>query len=222
MNTRLFDYLPQIIIPAIFSTFKMLIVSFVFSLVLGLILASILVFYNPDKGLKPNRILYNVVDFIIGAIRSFPVIILMVAISPLTKYIVGTSIGEKAAIVPITFATTPIVARNIENILSEVDGSVVIAARSFGASNIQILTKVMYPESLPGIVSSLTSILIMCLGTTTIAGAIGAGGLGAVALNYGYQRFDNIVMYTIVFILFIFVLLIQGLGNVFYKKINKI
>ena len=220
MPTRLFEYLPKIILPAIFSTFRMLVISFVFSGIIGIVLASILVYTHPIRGLKPNKGLYRLIDFIIGMIRSFPVIILMVAITPLTKAIVGTSIGEKAAIVPITFATTPIVARTIENILLEVDNNVVLAAKSFGASNFQILSMVLYPEALPSIISSLTSILIMCLGTTTIAGVIGAGGLGAVALNYGYQRFDNVVMYTIVFILFIFVILIQFFGNYLYKKIK--
>lgn len=221
MSTRLMEYLPRIIIPAVFSTLKMLIISFFFSLFFGFILGSVLVYTHPSKGLKPNKKIYRFIDIIIGLIRSFPVIILMVALTPITKMIVGTSIGEIAAVVPITFATTPVVARNIENILLEIDRNVVLAAKSFGANNWQILSRVMYPEALPSIISSLTSILIMCLGTTTIAGAIGAGGLGAVALNYGYQRFDNVVMYTIVFLLFLIVLLIEILGKQLYKKTNK-
>lgn len=221
MTTRLLEYLPKIILPAVLSTFKMLTISFMLSVIIGVILGSAMVYTHPIKGLKPNKKIYKLIDFLIGMIRSFPVIILMVAITPITKAIVGTSIGEAAAIVPITFATTPIVARSIENILSEVDRNVVLAAKSFGASNFQILKMVLFSESLPSIISSLTSVLILCLGTTTIAGVIGAGGLGAVALNYGYQRFDNAVMYTIVLILFLFVILIQSVGNAIYKKINK-
>lgn len=221
MTTRLVEYLPKIILPAVLSTLKMLLISFILSLLFGFGLASILVYTHPENGLKANKRLYILIDFFIGLVRSFPVIILMVALTPLTKLIVGTSIGEIAAVVPITFATTPVVARNVENILLEIDRNVILAAKSFGASNIQILTKVMYPEALPSLISSLTSILIMCLGTTTIAGAIGAGGLGAAALNYGYQRFDNIVMYTIVLILFLIVLAIELLGKYLYKKNNK-
>lgn len=221
MTTRLLEYLPKIIIPAVLSTFKMLIISFLFSVIFGIIIGSLMVYTHPVRGLKSNKNIYKPIDFFIGMIRSFPVIILMVAVTPITKFIVGTSIGESAAIVPIVFATTPLVARNIENILLEVDKNVILASKSFGASNFQILKMVLYTESLPSIISSLTSILILCLGTTTIAGVIGAGGLGAVALNYGYQRFDNVVMYAIVLILFLFVILIQYLGNTLYKKTNK-
>lgn len=221
MSTRLMEYMPKIILPAIVSTFKMMIFSFIISLFLGFILGSVLFFTHPKRGLKPNKLVYKLVDLFINIIRSFPVIILMVALTPLTKLIVGTSIGEIAAIVPITFITTPIIARNIEGILLGVDEEIVVASKSFGTPNLKILYMVMYPEVIQNIVLSMTSVLIMCLGTTTIAGAIGAGGLGAVALNYGYQRFDNAVMYTVVFILFIFVFLIQIFGDLMYKKLNK-
>ena len=218
-QTRLLEYLPEIIVPAIFATLRMLFFSILIGTLIGLILGIILV-KTANDGLKPNRRVYKILDFIISMLRSFPVIILIVAITPITRAIVGTSIGETAAIVPLTLACAPIIARTIENSLLEVDKNVIIAAKSFGASDNQIIWKVMFPEALPGLVSGMTSLIIICLGTTTVAGAVGAGGLGAIALNYGYQRFDDIMMYAIVIILFVIVITIQGLGKLVYKKIS--
>lgn len=220
MQTRIFDYIVPIIIPGIISTIKMLALSFVFSLILGVILGSILI-YTHEDGLKPNKIIYGLLNFILGLIRSFPVIILIVAITPLTKKIVGTSIGSTAALVPITIATTPIIAKNIENVIMEIDKNVILAAKSFGATNFQILYYVLFPEALPSLISAFTLISIICLGTTAVAGAIGAGGLGSVALNYGYQRFDDLVMYSIVIILFIIVGVLQLIGDKAYNYFNK-
>jgi D-methionine transport system permease protein len=133
--------------------------------------------------------------------------------------IVGTSIGEKAAIFPLTLAATPFMARIIENSLKEVDKQLIEAARSFGASDFQIITKVMVKESVPMIVAGATLSTITFLSATTLAGAVGAGGIGAVALNYGYQSFNNTVLYTSVLLLFIMVLVIQWAGDWLYKKI---
>lgn len=221
METRLLEYIPKIIIPAIFETLKMLSFSFLTSVLLGGLVSVVLVYSHPFKGLKPNKVLYNVIDIMLNLLRAFPVIILIVAITPLTKIIVGTSIGSTAAIVPITLATAPFVAKNLENVMLEVYYNKIIAAKSFGASNFQILREVLFLESLPSVISTLTTISIMTLGTTAIAGAIGAGGLGSVALNYGYQRFDNAVMYTIVVILALIVTIIQLLGNFIYRKADK-
>lgn len=221
MNTRFFSYGAKVIIPGILATLKMLSISFILSLVLGILLGSVLVFVHPEKGLNPNKIVYKILDIIMGFIRSFPVIILIVAMTPITKAIVGTSIGSNAAIIPITFATIPLVAKSIENVLMEVDYNIILACRSFGASNYRILFHALFPESMPSIVSSMTLIAIICLSTTAVAGAIGAGGLGSVALNFGYQRFDDVVMYAIVIILAIIVTLIQVIGNLVYRKISK-
>lgn len=219
-TTRLFEYLPEIIIPAIGSTLYMLLVSMVLGFIIGTAVAIILVMTSP-YGLKPNKKIYKTVGFIVNMIRSFPVIILIVAISPLTRAIVGTSIGEEAAIVPLTLAAFPVIARYMEASLLEVDNNVILAARSFGASNIQILFKVMFSEALPSIVAGLTTTTILFLASTTLAGAVGAGGLGAVALTFGYQRFDDVMMYAIVVILFIMVLAIQGFGELIYRKVKK-
>jgi D-methionine transport system permease protein len=196
----------------------MLSVSMVLSFILGFILAYFLILYGP-QGLRPNSTRYKFLDFIVNSIRSFPIIILIVAISPVTRMIVGTSIGEKAAIFPLTLAATPFMARIIENSLKEVDKQLIEAARSFGASDFQIITKVMVKESVPMIVAGATLSTITFLSATTLAGAVGAGGIGAVALNYGYQSFNNTVLYTSVLLLFIMVLVIQWAGDWLYKKI---
>lgn len=210
-------YFEGIIAPSIWATLRMLSVSMVLSLILGFILAYFLILYGP-QGLRPNNTRYKFLDFIVNSIRSFPIIILIVAISPLTRMIVGTSIGEKAAIFPLTIAATPFMARIIENSLKGVDRQLIEAARSFGASDFQIIMKVMVKESVPMIVAGTTLSTITFLSATTLAGAVGAGGIGAVALNYGYQSFNNTVLYTSVFILFVMVLVIQWVGDWLYKR----
>lgn len=219
-ETRLFEYFPKIILPALLATLKMLFFSMFLGIIIGSVLAIIIVITSP-YGLRPNKKIYRILDFCINMIRSFPVIILIVAISPITRVIVGTSVGEEAAIVPLTIAAIPVIARYIETSMLEVDKNIIIAAKSFGASDFQIIFKVLLSESLPSIVSGLTTTTILFLASTTLAGAVGAGGLGAVALTYGYQRFDDLMMYAIVIILFVMVLIIQGIGEFIYIKIKK-
>ncbi|PAB59577.1 methionine ABC transporter permease [Anaeromicrobium sediminis] len=211
-------YFKGIIFPSISGTLRMLVFTMVFAFVLGFALAIALIITRPD-GLKPNNKVYKVLDFIVNTIRSFPIIILIVAISPITRMVVGTTIGEKAAILPLTLTATPFLARILENALAQVDKQLIEAARSFGASNMQIIFKVMLKEAIPSIVSGTTLATITYLSCTTMAGAVGAGGLGAVALNYGYQSFNNTVLYTSVFLLFVMVQLIQYIGNSLYRKL---
>jgi len=179
-----------------------------------------MILYGP-LGLRPKKRIYGALNFIVNTVCSFPLIILIVAISPITKMVVGTTIGEKAAIFPITLAATPYIGRIIENIFLGVDRQLIEAARSFGASDMQIVFRVMLKESVPSLISSLTLSTISYLGATTLAGAVGAGGLGAVALNYGYQSFNNTILYTSVMVLFFMVIIIQGVGNWLYKKSLK-
>lgn len=218
-STRLLEYIPKIIVPALFATLRMLFFSMLISILFGTIIGIVLIITGTND-LKPNKKIYNTVNFFVNTIRAFPVIILIVAITPLTKLIVGTSIGEQAAIVPLSIAATPVIARLIQNSFDEVDRNLITAAKSFGASTLQIIFKVLFVEALPSIISGLTTTTILFLGSITLAGAVGAGGLGAVALTYGYQRFDDAVMYTIVFILCILVFLIQGIGSLLYKKLK--
>lgn len=212
-------YFNGIIGPSIFSTLRMLTATMVLAFVFGFVLSIALIIIRPD-GLDPHKRLYKVVDFFVNMIRSFPIIILIVAISPLTRTIVGTTIGEKAAILPLTIAATPFIARIFENAFAQVDKQLIEAARSFGASNMQIVFKVMVKEAVPSLVAGMTLTTISYLAATTIAGAVGAGGLGAVALNYGYQSFNNMILYTAVIILCIMAQIIQGTGNFIYKKVK--
>ena len=145
----------EIIVKALIETLKMVFVSTTFSVILGFIPAIILTVTARD-GLKPNRIIYNILDFIVNTLRSFPFVILMVIVVPLTKLIAGKSIGTEAAMVPLTIAAAPFVARIIESSLREVDKGVIEAAKSFGASNMQIIFKVMLKEAIPSIVSGIT------------------------------------------------------------------
>ena len=210
----------EILIPAFNKTIAMVFFSTLFSLILGFIPAIILVVTAPN-GLNPNKIIYRVLDTIINILRGFPFLILMVAIIPFTKLIVGKSIGTPAAIVPLTIAAAPFVARIIESSLKEVDPGVVEAAKSFGASNTQIIFKVMLKEAVPSIISGLTLTIISIIGYSAMAGTVGGGGLGDVAIRYGYQRYQIDVMIVTVIILIIIVQALQSLGNYLYKKLSK-
>lgn len=217
-NTYLFQYLPTVIVPAIFATLEMVLVSAVLSIFFGMILGIILVL-TERNGLAPNHPVHAVLGKITDIIRSFPTMILIVAIAPLTKIVIGTKIGVNAAIFAVTIGCTPFAARMTENSLHTVDPLLIKAAKAFGATNLQIIFKIMLVEALPNLVSNFTIMLINMLNMTAMAGAVGAGGLGAVALTYGYQRFDYAIMYFIVAILILLVLLMQGLGKAIYYKL---
>ena len=210
----------EIVLDALKETLIMVFVSTTFAVILGFIPA-ILLTVTANDGLKPNKIVYNILDFIVNTLRSFPFVILMVIIVPLTRFIVGKSIGTTAAIVPLTIAAAPFVARVIESSLREVDKRVIEAAKAFGASNFQIIFKVMLKEAVPSIMSGITLTIISIVGYSAMAGAIGGGGLGDVAIRYGYQRFQTDVMVVTCIILIIVVQLLQFLGNYFYNKLSK-
>lgn len=211
-------YFKGIIGPSIFTTLYMLAATMLLAFVFGFALTVALVITRPD-GLRPNKRVYDALDFTVNMVRSFPIIILIVAISPITRAVVGTTIGAKAAILPLTIAATPFLARIFENAFAQVDKQLIEAARSFGASDTQIIFRVMLKEAVPSMISGTTLATISYLSATTMAGAVGAGGLGAVALNYGYQSFNNTILYTSVLLLCILVQIIQGFGNYLYKKL---
>ena len=207
------------IIKAVGETIYMVFFSTLFAVILGFIPAIALIITAPN-GLKPNAAIYKALDVVINVLRSFPFIILMVVIIPLTRFIVGTSIGTTAAIVPLTIAAAPFVARVIESALKEVDPGVIEAAKSFGASNTQIIFKVMIKEAVPSIISGLTLTVISVIGYSAMAGAVGGKGLGNLAIMYGYQRFKTDVMVITVIILIVMVQVLQSLGNYLYKKLS--
>ena len=216
---RLLDKWPQIV-TATWETLQMVLLSTVFSLASGFLLAILMIVTNPLMSLRPCRPVYQVVDFVVNLLRSFPFIILLIAIIPVTRLVVGTSIGSAAAIVPLTVAAAPFVARLIEGCFLEVDKGVIEAARSFGASNGQIIFRVLLPEALPSIVLNVAVIAITLLGYSAMAGTVGGGGLGDLAVKYGYNRFQVDIMVYSVVILCILVLVIQGLCNLLYKLLR--
>ena len=218
-NSRLMEYLPTVILPAIGATLKIVFGAALLSIFFGLLLGITLILTDED-GLAPHKFLHRVLDKITDIIRSFPTLILLVALAPLTRLVIGTTVGTNAAIFAITIGCTPFAARMTENSLQTVDQQLLKAAQSFGASKRQIICKVMLVEALPNLVSNFTMLLINMLNVSALAGAVGAGGLGAVALTYGYQRFDYAIMYFIVAILMVFVLLLQGLGKMLYIKLK--
>ena len=213
------DIMSKLVVPAFVATVRMVLIAGILATFFGFIIGIVLVVTEKD-GLYENVFVNRVLDIIVNIIRSFPFIILIVSIIPLTRLIVGTSIGEAAAIVPLTIAASPFIGRIIQNALKEVDPSLIEAAKSFGASRPQIIFRIMFKESVPAIVSGLILAIINLLGATAMAGAVGAGGLGAVALTYGYQNFNQEVMYTICVILVIMVAFIQYFGEWIYRKLK--
>ena len=209
----------MLIVPAFFATLKMLVISGIMSTIFGFIFGVILVI-TEKGGLCENVVVNRILDFLVNTIRSFPFIILLISIIPFTRLIVGTSIGETAALVPLTVACSPFMARIFQNSFKEVDPALIEAAQSFGASKVQIIVKVMLKESVPSIISGLCLAIINLLGCTAMAGAVGAGGLGATALTYGYQNFNQEIMYSICVILIILVAIIQYFGDWIYKKLK--
>lgn len=171
-------------------------------------------------GVLENRAVNAVTGVIVNAVRSTPFIILLVAIIPFTRFVVGSSIGTAAAIVPLTISAIPFVARLVETALREVDSGLVEAAQAMGASTRQIVFKVLLPEALPGIVAGLTIMLVSLTGYSAMAGAIGGGGLGDLGIRYGYQRFLPDVMLAVVVILIVFVQLLQSLGDWAVRKLS--
>lgn len=210
----------EILLPALVETIYMSLVSTFFAIVIGFILAIILILTS-SGGLRENQKIYSILDVIINTLRSFPFIILMIVLFPLTKFLIGKSIGTTAAIIPLTIGAAPFIARLIESALKEVDTGVVEAAKSFGASDWQIIFKVMCVEALPSIISAITLTLITVVGFSAMAGAVGGGGLGDVAIKYGYYRFQTDTMIYTVIVLIALVQGVQSLGDYLYKITKK-
>lgn len=209
----------MLIWPALIATIEMTLISGVLSVIFGFIIGVTLVL-TERGGLCPNAFVNRILDVIVNVLRSFPFIIMMISIIPLTRFIAGTSIGIRAAIVPLTVAATPFMARIFQNSFKEVDPALIEAAQSFGASRTQIVFKIMLSEAVPSIISGLCLGIINLLGCTAMAGTIGAGGLGAVALTYGYQNFNEKIMYTICVILVVLVAAVQYFGDWLYRKLK--
>ncbi|MDR1615079.1 MAG: ABC transporter permease [Campylobacteraceae bacterium] len=204
---------------ALFETIYMSLASTFFAVILGFMLAIILILTDKN-GLSPNRYIYNTLDIIVNTFRSFPFIILIIILFPFTKIIIGKITGTTASIVPLTIGAAPFVARIIENAFKEVHYGIIEAAKSFGASKLQIIFKVMLPEAMPSIISAVTLTSIVIIGFSAMAGAVGGGGLGQVAIQYGYNGFQADVLFITVVMLIVVVQLFQAFGNLVYKAIK--
>ncbi|MDY4973356.1 MAG: methionine ABC transporter permease [Erysipelotrichaceae bacterium] len=206
-------------VKASYETLYMVFGTTFFSVILGFIPAIVLVLTAPD-GLKPNKIIYQILDFIVNTFRSFPFIILLILVIPVTRAIVGTSLGSTAAIVPLTISAIPFVARVIESALRSVDPGLIEAAKSFGASDIQIIFRVYFKEAFPSIISGIILTMISIIGYTAMAGSVGGGGLGDVAIRRGYQAYNLKYLFATSIILIVIVQIIQNIGNYLYKKLS--
>ena len=208
LNQALIDLLWEGTLDTIYMT----LVSTFFSYVFGMIMAVILVITRAD-GIRPHPVIFRVLDVIVNLTRSFPFLILMIAIIPFTRWLVGTPIGNNATVVPLVVAAAPFVARLIEQSLLEVDRGVIEAAQSMGASTWQLIWKVFIPEATPSLINGSAIAATTILGYSAMSGAVGGGGLGKLAIMYGYNRYQNDIMFATVVLLIIIVQLLQSFGD---------
>jgi D-methionine transport system permease protein len=205
---------------AIIDTLFMLGISVFFSALIGIPLGIVL--YLTDKGrILQNRIFYLIFSFVINLLRSVPFIILLIIMMPFTIMLVGTSLGAKGVIPPLVFGAFPFFTRLVENSLKEVDSGVLDMAKSYGATTWQIIRHILLPEVMPGIIASITVTAITLVSYTAMAGTVGGGGLGDLAIRYGYQRFQTNVMILTVVLLVVLVQLIQFIGDKLVNRIRK-
>lgn len=210
----------DLLLKSLAETLYMLSVSAIIAAVIGIPLGILLVVTEKNNILSCPMI-NKPLAFVINMIRSIPFIILMVAIIPLTRIIAGTSIGTTAAIVPLTLAAIPYTARMVETSIREIPSGLIEAAESMGASPLQIIYKVLIPEALPAVIQNMTVVIVSLIGSSAMAGTIGGGGLGDLAIRYGYQRFQADMMIATIVVLIVIVQVIQWVGNNLSKKTNK-
>ena len=216
MSNQIIDLL----IKGVQETLYMVIISTLAAYIIGIPLG-IIVFITDKKGIRPNRIINFLVGIIINVLRSVPFLILLVAIIPFTRLIAGTTIGVDATIVPLVVAAGPFVARMVESSLKEVDKGVIEAARAMGASDLQIVFKVLIPEAKPSLLVGVTISAATILGYSAMAGFVGGGGLGAIAINYGYYRYKTNIMLITCAILVLIVQIMQDAGIRYLNETDK-
>lgn len=216
IDSQLVEMLLEGVVDTLYMTLAATFLSYVFGLIMGVVL----VICRRD-GIRPNALVYGVLDVVVNLTRSFPFLILMIAVLPLTRLIVGTTIGNNATVVPLVLAAAPFVARLVEASLLEVDSGVVEAAQSMGASTWQIIRKVLLPEALPSLINGSAVSAITILGYSAMSGAVGGGGLGKLAIMYGYNRYQTDIMIMTVVLLIIIVQGFQSLGNWATRRSDK-
>lgn len=210
----------KLLLTGTLDTLQMTVISTIMAMIIGIPLGVVLVVTSKGHILE-NIALNKVLGAIVNATRSIPFIILMVAIIPFTRMVVGTSIGTTAACVPLTLAAIPFLARLVETSIKDIQFGVIEAAQSMGASPFQIIRKVLLPEALPTLIDNVTVLIVNLIGYSAMAGAIGGGGLGDIAIRYGYQRFQGDIMLATIIILIIMVQVIQMIGDGLSKAMNK-
>lgn len=215
-----FDQYGALLAQGTWDTLVMTVVSTLFAYVIGVPMGVVLTITAPG-GLRPHKVVNAVLGWIVNIGRSIPFIILLVALIPFTRWIVGTSLGVPGAIVPLVVAAAPFVGRMVEQSLAEVDGGLVEAAQSFGASTWQIVYKVFLRESLPSLIRGVSITFITLFGYSAMAGTVGAGGLGDIAIRYGYQRYQDDVMIAAVILCIVLVQVFQSVGDVVARKIDR-
>lgn len=213
------ERLMQLLIDALGETLAMVFVSGFVGFAVGIPIGVVL-HLSKKSGLLENHLVNKILGVVVNIGRSIPFIILLVAIIPFTRFMVGTTIGTGAAIVPLTIAAIPFIARLVEGALLEVPSGLVEAAQAMGAKPKQIIMKVLLPEALPGIINAVTITLVTLIGYSAMAGTVGGGGLGDVGIRYGYQRFDGTVMMITVVILVVLVQIIQSVGDHLVKYVD--
>ena len=210
----------EMLLEGVLDTLYMTLAATFLSYVFGLVMGVVLVICRKD-GIRPNALVYGVLDVVVNLTRSFPFLILMIAVIPFTRFLVGTTIGNNATVVPLALAAAPFVARLVEASLLEVDSGVVEAAQSMGASTWQIIRKVLLPEALPSLINGSAVSAITILGYSAMSGAVGGGGLGKLAIMYGYNRYQTDIMIMTVVLLIIIVQAFQSFGNWATRRSDK-
>lgn len=210
----------EMILNGILETLYMTVVSTVFGYIFGLPMGVLLCVSDKD-GLKPNAVLYKVLDFIANIVRSVPFLILLILLIPFTRLILGKSYGSTATIVPLTVAAIPFIARMVESSLKEVDNGVVEAARAMGASIMRIIIRVLLVEARTSLITGATIAIGTILGYSAMAGAVGGGGLGDIAVRYGYYRYQTDIMIVTVILLIVIVQIFQSVGMLIANKLDR-
>lgn len=202
------------------ATLYMTLFSTLFGYILGLPMGIVLA-VTDKEGITPNTVIYKILDFIVNLTRSIPFLILLILVMPFTKLVVGQSYGSTATIVPLTLAAAPFIGRMVESSLKEVDKGVIEAAQSMGAGNLTIIWKVLLAESRTSLLVGVTIAVGTILGYSAMAGVVGGGGLGDIAIRYGYYRYETGIMIVTIVILVVLVQILQGLGMMLSKKLDR-
>ncbi len=210
----------EMILNGILETLYMTVISTVFGYIFGLPMGVLLCVSDKD-GLKPNAVLYKILDFIANIVRSVPFLILLILLIPFTRLILGKSYGSTATIVPLTVAAIPFIARMVESSLKEVDNGVVEAARAMGASTMRIIIRVLLVEARTSLITGATIAIGTILGYSAMAGAVGGGGLGDIAVRYGYYRYQTDIMIVTVILLIVIVQVFQSVGMLIANKLDR-